>query len=68
MSLLSARQRAGLTQEEVAKELGVRQAAVSFWENGKTAPRARLLLKLASIYGCTTDELLDPGSQRGGDQ
>lgn len=58
MSLLSARQRAGLTQEEVAKKLGVRQANISFWENGKTAPRAKLLLNLASIYGCTTDELL----------
>lgn len=49
---------AGLSQGKVAKELGITDAAVSMWETGKTRPRASLLVKLATLYGCTVDELL----------
>lgn len=58
MSFLSAREKAGMTQKEVAKAVGVDQSAVSFWETGKTAPRASILLILAKLYGVTVDELL----------
>lgn len=58
MSFLIARKNAGLTQKEVADQIGVDQTAVSFWENGKTFPRASLLLKIAMLYGVTVDELL----------
>lgn len=58
MAFLSAREKAGLTQREVAEKIGVDQSAVSFWETGKTAPRAALLKKLSELYGCTVDELL----------
>ena len=58
MSFLTARKNAGLTQKEVADQIGVDQTAVSFWENGKTLPRASLLSKIAMIYGVTVDELL----------
>ena len=58
MSFLTARKNAGLTQKEVADQIGVDQTAVSFWENGKTLPRASLLPKIAMIYGVTVDELL----------
>lgn len=58
MSFLSAREKAGMTQKEVAKTVGVDQSAVSFWETGKTAPRAAILPILAKLYGCTVDELL----------
>lgn len=58
MRFSSAREKAGLTQAEVAKALGVDQSAVSLWETGKTAPRAALLPKLADLYGVTVDELL----------
>lgn len=59
MSFASAREKVGLTQKEVAENLGVDQSAVSFWETGKTVPRVPMLKKLAALYGCTTDELLD---------
>jgi len=42
----SLRERLGLTQAELAAELGVRQQTVSEWETGRYAPRgaaARLL-------------------------
>lgn len=58
MSFLSAREAAGLTQREVAEHMGVDQSAVSFWETGKTNPRASLLVKLSKLYNCTVDELL----------
>ena len=58
MSFLGARMSAGLSQVEVAKRIGVSDAAVSMWETGKTIPRASLLLKLANLYHCTVDELL----------
>jgi transcriptional regulator with XRE-family HTH domain len=54
----SARVKAGKTVAQVMKEMGVSDAAVYMWETGKTKPRASLLPRLASFYGCTIDELL----------
>ena len=64
MSFLSAREKSGLTQREVAEHMGVDQSAVSFWETGKTRPRAALLVKLAGLYCCTVDELLKEGDKK----
>ena len=58
LNFLLPRLRMGLSQEEVAERMGVDQSAVSFWETGKTRPRAALLVKLAGLYCCTVDELL----------
>lgn len=58
MSFLASREATGLSQKEVAQKIGVDQSAVSLWECGKTQPRASLLLKIASLYGVTVDELL----------
>ena len=63
MSFLSARKNIGLTQKEVADQIGVAQTSVSFWENGKTLPRASLLSKIAALYGVTVDELLSDDQQ-----
>lgn len=54
----SMRKRAGLTQQESARKLGVSQGAVSQWENGNIKPRAAILIKLAELYDCTIDDLL----------
>lgn len=58
MSFLTARQKAGLSQAAAAKQLGISAASVSQWETGKTAPDSKRLLDIASLYGCTVDELL----------
>lgn len=47
-----------MTQEEVAKQIGVNRSTVAMWETGKNEPRAKLLPKLAELFGCTVDELL----------
>ena len=53
-----------LTQEQLARDLGVRRSTVAMWETGKAMPRAALLPKLADILGCTVDELLRGGKAR----
>lgn len=58
MSFEVARRKAGLTQAEVAKALGVDRSAVSLWETGTNKPRGNRMLDLAKLYGCTVDELL----------
>ena len=58
MSFAAARKSTGLSQPEAARELGVDQSAVCLWETGKTLPRTALLPKLATLYGCSVDELL----------
>jgi len=49
--LKRARERAGLTQREVADALGITPAAVSQYEAGKRAPRAEVLERMARLYG-----------------
>lgn len=57
MTLKDLRQRAGLTQEQVAKIIEVDQAAVSNWEIGKYIPVRKYREKLAKLYGSTADEI-----------
>lgn len=53
------RLRAGYrSQADLAKILFVNQTAVSQWERGVTTPSPQLLLKMANLYGVTTDYLL----------
>ena len=49
---------AGLTQAELARQLGVTNKAVSKWENGKTKPTTNALRKMAALFGVSVDELL----------
>lgn len=59
MSFKKAREKSGLTQQEVATHLNVDQSAVCQWETGKTKPRSSQLPKIAELYNCTVDELLN---------
>lgn len=59
MTLKELRQKSGLTQEQVAKLIDVDQAAVSNWELGKYTPTRKYREKLAKLYGCTVDELME---------
>lgn len=47
-----------LTQEEMAKFLGVTAPAVNKWENGNSLPDVALLAPIARLLGITTDTLL----------
>ena len=53
------RQEKQLSQEELARLLGVDRSAVAKWETGTNLPRAEKLLMLAKIFDCTLDEILN---------
>ena len=53
-----ARERNGMTQQQLANALGLDQSTVCLWETGKTLPRGKMLARVASICNCTVDELL----------
>ena len=52
------RRERGITQEELAGELGVTAAAVSKWEKGATLPDVLMVCAIADFFGVTTDALL----------
>jgi len=54
------RKKHGLTQEELAEELGVSRQAVSHWECGASMPDIAVLLELSKLYGMTVNEILEP--------
>jgi len=47
-----------LSQQQVAERLGVKRSVVSSYENSVSTPPAGILIKLATLYGVTTDYLL----------
>lgn len=59
MNIKKAREKAGLTQQDLANELGVGQSTVAMWETQNSLPRTDKLPALAKILGCTIDDLLD---------
>lgn len=51
------RKKSGLTQEELAKKLGVTNQSVSKWESAQCCPDIGLLPMLADIFEISIDEL-----------
>lgn len=58
-NLRRQRERAELTQEEVADLAGMHRTEVSLLETGGRIPRLKTLLKLVGVLGTTTDLLLE---------
>ena len=56
--IMQLRKSKGLTQDQLAEQLGVTAQAVSKWENNQSCPDITLLPKLAEIFGVSTDALL----------
>lgn len=56
--LASMRREKGLSQEELAAQLGVSRQAVSKWERGEAAPDMGNLVALADLYEVTLDALV----------
>ena len=52
------RENAGLTTAELARRIGVSQAAASQWDTGKKFPSSETLCKLADLYGVSIDYLV----------
>ncbi|MGT2896117.1 helix-turn-helix domain-containing protein [Streptococcus entericus] len=56
--LKTLRTQKGLSQEDLATQLHLSRQAISRWENGETAPDLDTLIKLASIFDVSLDELV----------
>ena len=57
--LRQLRRKKGLSQEAVAKELGISRQAVSKWETDLAQPDLDNLKKICEILDISADELLD---------
>ena len=47
----------GLTQKELAEQIGIKRNTYSDWENGKTEPSFENLVKLADLLDVSLDWL-----------
>ena len=52
------RERRDLSQDEVAKVLGVNRTAVVKWETGANKPRLDKIVDLAKLLRCSVDDLV----------
>lgn len=61
--LKSHRIKKGLSQEQLAEQVGVSRQAVSKWESNQALPSSDNLLILASVFGTSLDELAETKGQ-----
>ena len=60
---LHLRSQKGLSQLELAEQLGVSRQSVSKWETGQSVPDLDKLIKLADLFGVSVDELVREGER-----
>ena len=53
-----ARERAGLSQDQLAEQLGLSCVFISMIERGVRAPRLEIFVRIANALGVSADELL----------
>ena len=60
--IYSLRRRSGLSQEQLAEQVGVSRQAISKWESGLSTPELENLLALSRCFGITVDQLTSEDS------
>ncbi|WP_304065250.1 helix-turn-helix domain-containing protein [Pedobacter glucosidilyticus] len=58
-NIVAFRKHMGLTQDALAQFLGVQREMISYFESGSREPSAEILLKLADLFGCDLEDLLE---------
>ena len=61
------RKEAGLSQEELAEQLGVSRQAVSRWENDNGYPEMEKIIRLSQIYQVSLDYLVGNEQEKPGE-
>ena len=56
--LIQLRKKSGWSQEELAAQMNVSRQSVSKWEGAQSVPDLEKILRLAQLFGVTTDYLL----------
>ena len=57
-NLFLLRKEKGISQQALAKEIGVTQKAIDFWEKDINEPKASYIVKLANFFVVSADYLL----------
>lgn len=57
--IAALRKEKGMTQQELADQMGVTDKAVSKWERNISCPDVAVLPRLAELFGITVDELMN---------
>lgn len=57
-SIKKLREKANMTQKELADALEIKQCAVSHWEQGIRLPSLANVISIAKLFNTTTDEVL----------
>lgn len=57
-TIKALRQRAELTQSELAKKLNITRSSVNAWEMGISIPSTQYIVELAQIFKVSTDYIL----------
>jgi len=60
MKLNALRVNAGLTQSDVATELGISKNTLIKWESYKSFPSVIQIMKMCDLYGCKVDDIFLP--------
>lgn len=66
--ITDCRKKIGLTQAELAKELGVTRQAVSRWESDLAFPETDKLMKMSKLFGVTCDWFLNYSAYENSDK
>ena len=56
--IINLRKKAGMSQEELAYQLGVSRQAVSKWEGAQSIPDINKIIDMSVLFGVSTDYLL----------
>ena len=54
-----SREKAGMSQKELADKIGTTQPRIARWEKGEVVPNAQYLAKIAASLDITIDELIN---------
>ena len=57
-SIKELRVRRSLSQEQLARQLGISQQTVAKWESGRTAPKPIMIKRIAECFDVSADYLL----------
>ena len=58
MRIKEYRQKANLSQMELAQKIGTNAATLCRWENGVRSPRISWIAKISKVLGVTMDDLV----------
>lgn len=62
--LAELRTKAGYSQENAARKIGVERSTIAKWETSVSFPRGNLLPVVAKVYNCKIEDFYEPEGDR----